>query len=51
MTEIVRQRVLHVLWTLALVAALTAVPVLNRSAAPGVNAGGGDPHRDVARIV
>ena len=48
MTEVVRQRVLHVLWTLALVSALTAVPVLNRSAAPGVNAGAGEPHRSEA---
>jgi hypothetical protein len=48
MTEAVRQRVLHALWTLALAAALTAVPVLNRSAAPGVNAGAGEPHRSEA---
>ena len=48
MTEIVRQRVLHVLWAVALVAALTAVPLLNRSAAPGADAGASEPHRSEA---
>src|SRR5260370_11016329 len=45
MTGLVRQRVLQALWTLALVAALIAVPRLDRSAARSPGTRGNDPHR------